>query len=301
MGSRLLRPLPGGSSAITKEKTGLYVQDQMKIADRWTLLLGGRYDRVHMESLSLHSPTDNTDEKDGAFTGRAGLVYELENGFAPYVSFSQSFEPQSGRDRNNQRFEPTKGEQHEIGLRYQPPGSRMMLSAALYQLTRSNVLTSDPVDSDFSVQTGEVRSRGLELEAKTTLSTSLDLIAAYSYTDARVTESNSAAEVGARFNGTPYHIFSMWADYRLNALGLEGWKIGAGLRHVSARPDTTDGAIGGPSYTLFDARVGYERDAWVFAVNARNLTDKTYVPSPCYGTCAYGAPRTVIATLGYRW
>lgn len=285
-----------------EDKEGFYVQDQMKI-DRWTVLLGGRYDKARIESLSLHSPADNTDEKDSALTGRAGLVYEFENGFAPYASFSQSFEPQAGLDRNSQRFDPTEGEQYEIGLRYQPSGTQTMLSAALYELTRTNVLTPDPVDSDFSVQAGEVRSRGLELEAKTTLADNLDLIAAYTYTDARVTKSNTDAEEGARFNGTPYHIVSLWADYRLNALGLAGWQVGGGVRHVGERPDDTAlDAVGGPSYTLFDARVSYERDHWLFAVNAKNLTDKRYIPSLCYsGRCTYGAPATVNATLSYRW
>jgi iron complex outermembrane receptor protein len=285
-----------------EEKTGFYVQDQMKIAERWTVLLGGRYDRMHMTSLSLHSPADNTDEKDSAATGRAGVVYQFDNGLAPYASFSQSFEPQSGRDRNGQRFSPTEGEQYEAGLRYQPPGTQTLLSAALYQLTRSNVLTPDPVDTDFSVQTGEVRSRGLELEAKTTLGANVDLIAAYSYTDARVTQSSTANEKGMRFNGTPYHIVSLWADYRLSALDLAGWKVGGGVRYVGERPDDTSGAAGGPAYTLFDARLAYEREHWLFAFNLKNLTDKTYFPSLCYSNrCTYGAPRTVTATVGYRW
>ena len=285
-----------------EEKIGLYVQDQMKIADRWTLLLGGRYDRAHMTSRSLHSPADDTDEKDGAATGRAGVVYEFDNGFAPYASFSQSFEPQAGRDRNGQRFDPTTGEQYEVGLRYQPRGTQTLLSAALYQLTRGNVLTPDPVDTDFQVQTGEVRSRGLELEAKTTLGKNLDLIAAYSYTDARVTKSNAAAEIGARFNATPHHVLSLWADYRLNALGLAGWQVSGGMRYVDERPDDTSGAAGGPAYTLFDARVAYEQDHWLFALNLKNLADKTYIPSPCYSSrCTYGTPRTVTATVGYRW
>lgn len=286
-----------------ERRLGLYLQDQVKIGDKWVFLAGGRHDRIEVESLSLHAPADNTDESDSAFTGRAGIVYLADNGLAPYASFSQSFEPTSGRDRFNQRFKPSKGEQFELGVRFQPKGSNTMLSASLFQLTRQNVLTPDAADTDFSVQTGEVRSRGLELEAKTTLGRGLDLIAAYTYTDARTTASTIPAAVDEKFNGTPSHLLSLWADANLAHAGLPGWRAGVGVRYVSARPDQpSSDSLGGPAYTLVDARLGYEDGPWSYTVNATNLTDKIYVPALCVsGRCDYGAPRSVVATVSYRW
>ncbi|MDP3653383.1 MAG: TonB-dependent siderophore receptor [Rhodoferax sp.] len=286
-------------------RKGLYLQDQLKFAQQWTLLLGGRQDWMDMEALSLHAPANNTYEKEKAFTGRAGLVYEAQNGLAPYASFSQSFEPTSGQDRNSQRFKPTTGEQYEVGLRYQPQGSNTLLSAALYQLNRTHVLTPDPVDASFSVQTGEVRSRGLELEAKSQMGRNLSLIAAYTYTDAVVVQSNVAQQVNSAYFA-PRHLVSVWADYGLASVGLPGWRVGGGVRHVSDRPDTlADGSTGTPAYTLVDARLGYEQGPWRYAVNVGNLTDQTYIPSQCRpgfaGGCSYGNPRTVTATASYRW
>lgn len=283
------------------ERFGVYVQDQMKIADRWVVVLGGRQDWVRSAERNLVSDTVGDRRKDDAFTGRAGIVYLADNGLAPYASFSQSFEPVSGTDRLNSRFKPTTGEQYEIGIRYQPKNSNTLLSAAVYDLRRQNVTTADPVNPAYSVQTGEVRSRGLELEARTSLARNLDLIAAYSYTDARVTQSNTPAELGTRFRA-PYHLFSLWTDYSLGGLGLQGWRIGGGVRHSSDNPGNYNGGKATPGFTLFDLRVSYERGPMSYALNVKNLTDRKYISGECYFYgCRYGDPRTVTATVSYRW
>lgn len=285
-----------------RRQTGIYLQDQIKIDDKWVVLLGGRYDSFANEDILN---TGRSYRKDNASTGRAGLVYLADNGLAPYVSYSQSFNPTGGTDRRGETFSPDKGEQYEAGVRYQPKGSETMLSAAVYQLTRQNVLTPDPADSGFSVQTGEVRSRGLELEAKTKIGRWLSLIAAYTYNDARVTQSNTPSEIGTRFFAAPYHVASMWADYNLGELGLTGWSVGAGVRYVSSKPGSTASAsLAVPGYTLMDTRLGYESGPWRYVLNVANLNDKRYIPSVCYTGvtgCDYGAPRTVTASATYRW
>lgn len=287
---------------IEEQKLGFYLQDQIKFDDRWVVLLGGRYDRMRTETRQRHAPASDNTAKDNVFTGRAGLVYLADNGLAPYLSYSQSFEQTSGLDRLARPFEPTEGEQFEIGIRYQPQGSRALVSASLFDLTRTNVLTPDPVSTDFLTQTGKIRSRGLEIEAKAEVGRDLDIIMAYTYTDATVRASNIPGEVGERFN-VPRHMASAWADWRLARLGLEGWRVGAGVRYVSSRANRpSQDWLGGPAYTLFDARIGYERGPWSAALNVTNLTDKTFIPSICYsGQCQYGEPRRVMASVGYRW
>ncbi len=297
--------VPWRQFRTNQERTGFYLQDQMKIADKWVVLLGGRQDEVRLESLSLHSPADNTDEKERAFTARAGLVYLADNGVAPYFSYSESFEPTSGRDRLDARFKPTEGKQYEIGLRYQPPESNTLLTAAVYQLTRQNVLTPDPTDSTFSVQTGEARSRGLELEAKTSIGQRVDVIAAYNYTDARITKSNIASEVGSRLSGIPYHVASVWLDYKLDGWGLPGLLVGGGVRYVAEKPgNAANSILAVPDYTLFDARVSYDVGSWRYAMNAFNLADREYIPSVCLTGvtgCNYAAGRTINVSASYRW
>lgn len=297
-------PNYGSSTKGDNKRLGIYFQDQMKIVDKWVVLLGGRQDWVTGNEHNLFTQEQYADnEKSQAFSGRAGLVYLADNGLAPFVSFSQSFEPTLGQDRQGNRFEPTRGEQYEAGLRYQPAGSGMLLSASVYQLIRKNVTVADPLDPSYQIQAGKARSRGLELEARTRIGRHANLIAAYAYTDARTLKASplQPGEEGKRLNSVPFNQFSIWGDYGFGDLGLPGLRVGAGVRYVGSTRGMAHGtAVEVPSFTLIDAMVSYTTGPWKFALNATNLTDKTYIGSCTYG-CFYGEPRRVIGTATYRW
>lgn len=301
-GSPLGAPSPNDYSGTDKgQRLGLYAQNQTKLAGKWVALLGARQDWSRSSYAPYFSDSGTERQNDRATTARAGLVYLADNGLAPFISLSQSFEPEIGRDRSGKQFEPTRGEQLEIGVRYQPSGQQTLLSATVYQLTRTNVSVSDPVDSNYSVQMGKVRSRGLELEARTQIGRHLNVIGAYSYTDARTLESSPLypEESGKRSGGVPYNQFSLWSDYDFGLFGLAGLKIGVGVRHVDPTKGVwIDGTV--PAVTLVDAMVGYVTGSWRYALNATNLTDRTYVSSCTYG-CFYGEARKLTATVSYRW
>lgn len=280
--------------------TGLYLQNQTRIDGRWTLLLGGRQDWARDRESPFFGPQDWAQERSKAFSGRAGLVYQTDAGVAPFASWSQSFQPQPGSDRQGKRFAPTRGEQVEAGVRWQPPSSRTLLSAVVYQLTRQNVTTTDPTDSAFSVQTGEVRSRGLELEAKVQPTRRSGVLAAYAYTDARTTRSNDASAIGKRTGAVPRHQLSLWADHRFDALGLPGLKAGLGLRHVGSTTATYISDVRVPAFTLLDAMLAYEAGAWRVALNVSNLTDRVHVTN-CIDVCYYGEPRNALLSLKYSY
>ncbi|TFY88970.1 TonB-dependent siderophore receptor [Pseudomonas kairouanensis] len=287
-----------GSQIDTLQK-GIYFQDQIKFDERWILLLGGRHDWADQHTELFRNGADSG-KSDEATTWRAGLVYKADNGLAPYISYSESFFPVAGTNKAEQSFVPTEGRQYEIGIRYQPEGSATLLSAAVYQLEQKNVLSQDRTDINFSVQVGEVRSRGFELEAKTEVTPNLSLIASYAYIDARITKSDIASEIGQRSEDTPYHQAALWADYRLAALGVPQLRIGGGARYKG-----TTQASGVPSsmpaYTLYDARASYEIDPhWEVALNANNVTNKRYTYCE-FAICRYGDERQLVSSLTYRW
>ena len=297
---------PAQLSVSGRTKTrqlGLYFQDQMKIADKWVLLLGGRHDKVRQDQCDYFErdrcPVDN--QRSSASTGRVGAVYLATNGLAPFASFSQSFSPVTGLDRNGGRFKPTRGEQYELGVRYQPKGTALMLSAATYQLTQTEVLTDDPANPRYQIQQGEVRSRGVELEAKGRIGRDAQIIAAYSYTDARTTKASPLypEEAGLRVAGVPYHQLSLWGDATLAAFGLPNLKLGAGGRYVGETTSQWHDLTGG-GYTTFDLMASYTTGPWRLALNLSNATDKTFITS-CPYRCFYGEPRKAIASASYRW
>jgi iron complex outermembrane recepter protein len=180
----------------------------------------------------------------------------------------------------------------------------------VFNLLQQNVMTPDLSHLGFSVQTGEIRSRGLELEGKTEIDRSLSLLASYTYLDDVVTRSNVAFETGRRYDGMPMNSASLWADYTFHGGRLNGFGLAGGVRYVGDTPGNLTGAtvLDVPAVTLFDAAVHYDFSAlgpqlkgYSFQLNATNLFDKTYVTLCQDNGCYYGLRRQIIATLRYKW
>lgn len=292
-------------SKQTLDQIGLYAQDQLKLG-QWTLLGGIRQDWAGNDRVDRINGA-STDQSDRAFTWRLGSVYEFENGVAPYVSYSRSFQPVADADANGNLFKPTRGEQYEAGVKYQPPGQDAFITAAVYQLTQSNVLTTDPANTNYSIQTGEVRSRGLELEGKASLTRNLELLASYTYMDNVNTRSTTAQDKHPTY--VPRHTANAWANYTFRAGALAGLSVGGGVRYVGSSYANADNTMKVSPFTVVDAAVRYDLGQSIpalkgltAALNASNLFDHEYVSACATATkCFYGAGRTVIGSLTYRW
>ncbi|MFG0430933.1 ferrichrome porin FhuA [Serratia liquefaciens] len=288
-----------------QEQTGLYVQEQGEW-NQWLLTLGGRYDWA---KTSANNRIDNyTNERsDGQFTWRGGLNYLFENGITPYFSYSESFEPTLDTSANGQTFIPSLGKQYEAGVKYVPKDRPIVLTGALYQLTKNNNLTPDPANPQFSIQSGEIRSRGVELEAKAALNANVNLIASYTYTDAKYTKDNTYQ--GKPTTEIPKHMAALWADYTFHESAISGLTLGSGVRYVgsSSSFNSDNSTFKVPDYTLVDATIKYDLARFGLpgssvGVNINNLFDKSYVSS-CYRdyACYWGAERQVVATATFRF
>ncbi len=283
------------------DNVGFYVQDQVKYQN-WILTLSGRHDRASnvTDVTTLGSP-DHFRNTDSAYTGRAGLTYLFSNGIAPYVSYSQSFLPQPGIDRNSggRPFDPTRASQYEVGVKFQPVGSRSLFTVALFELTKTNVLTPDLRAGGILTQTGEIRSRGAELEARTEIFRGLNVIGAFTYNDVKVTKSEDGFDGNMPIR-VPNTTTSGWLDYNFSALNiswLKGFGIGGGVRYVGRVFNDDANTSTTPSFTLFDAVVRYDHGPWRFFVNANNIFNEKYFSASSGGNFFRGTERVVIGTL----
>lgn len=286
-------------------RAGIYLQDQMKIDDRWVVLADLRHDRIRERQRLFFDPSRSWElERSQATTGRFGLVYLLPNGVAPYASYTESFEPQTGVNENGGRLEPTRGKQVEIGVRWQPEGSETLVTAALYELRRTNVpkTVDAPGAPGVTRQIGEERSRGFELEARSRVGRHADVIAAYAYTDTRTTKSGDPDEVGRRSGSVPYHQLAVRGEISaaaFSAAAPAALRFGLGARHVgSTLALFTVAEV--PSYNVVDASARWSTGPWQLALNVNNVADRKYVAS-CTYDCFYGERRKIIGTVGYRW
>ncbi len=292
---------------VRLKQYGIYAQDQMKIGN-FILTLAGRQDWTEVTNYRV-TPEEKT--KQNKFTWRAGATYVTEDGVAPYVSYSTSFLTNVGSTVTGERFLPSSGKQWEAGVKYDARNLgedvKLFATAALFRIQQDNPLLTDPTAVFFDIQTGQVVSKGVELEVVGRFHQKLSINASYSYTDAKITRSEFAPEVGARLEATPRHKASLFVDYTHDAGAFAGFGGGAGVRHLSSSPGVTPTTIPAvlytsPAVTLFDATLHYDIPGWRFAVNGSNIFDKRYA-GRCNGPlgCFFGQSRQVMATVIKRF
>ena len=302
------------------DQTGIYLQDQIKFGGGWIATLGGRQDfaATNLDDLRAGITTPRFQEvQDEVFTGFAGLSYLFDSGLAPYVNYSTSFLPAFGSSLINgstlQPLKPTTGEGYEAGVKYQPFGTKTLLTAAVFQITQQNVNTVDPV-TRLTTQTGEVRVRGFELEGKTSVTDNFDLIAGYGYIEPIITSNITGGfpvtnTLGNDFQQLSRHTASAWGMYTWHDGVFAGLGLGAGVRYVGTQWAEAANTNKLPAFTLLDAAISYDLkylapglEGTKLQINGYNLTDKYYVAT-CLGAdfCQFGESRSILATVKYDW
>lgn len=280
---------------------GAYVQDQIKFNARWLFTLGGRWDHARTSSIDHLASDARASQSDSKVTGRGAATYLFDNGVAPYLSYSTSFEPNIGSDWFGAPFKPTTGKQVEIGVKFQPQGGKSLYTASVFDIRQQKRLTSDPdqVNHPFAqVQAGEFRSRGLELEARAEVSRALSMMAAYTYLDARISKSNDG-DVGARPHGVPRNSLAGWFNYILRGSDFDGLGTSLGVRYVG-QAASDDAAIPLPAATVVDFGMHYQFGGYRVAFNIDNLFNKDTYDMYVNNT-RYGQGRLMRASLSYRW
>ncbi len=280
---------------LTLRTLGLYGQDQMRFGDGWLVTLNGRYDWSALETIDNLTSTQK-ERSDGSLSGRVGLAYEFANGVTPYASIATFFNPAIGTLANGDLFKPEEGVQYEVGVKYRPSFIDGLFTASLFDLTRQNVAisntdtTNDPFDQ---IQTGEMRSRGIELEGKVNVTDDFKLTAAFTAYDVDITKDTDESLIGKTPFIVPEVMASASADYTFRGGWYDGITAGGGVRYIGSSWADNDNKLKVPAVTLADLKLGYKRDNWGVDLNVTNLFDKTYVSS-CQGelVCSYGEGRS---------
>ncbi|GAB7531635.1 ferrioxamine receptor FoxA [Pseudomonas sp. 3A(2025)] len=301
------------------EQTGVYAQDLIEW-NQWRISLGLRHDWVETSDENRLAEagrpvgTERQDKRTKT-TGRAGVLYLFDNGLAPYLSYSESFNPNSYSDSAGNPLAPTDGKQWEAGIKYQPPGTDDLFTASVFRIEQENLASKLPQEN-FYRPIGAVRSQGLELEAHLQLSEQFKLLGSYTLTDIEYSKSmpstlstadNVIENQGHSPTQAPKHMASLWGDYAFNSGALDGLRLGAGVRYVGYSWADAENTMKVPSYTLYDASVGYDLGkvglkGLDVRVNANNLTNESYIAScASLSYCYVGEERNVSATLSYQF
>lgn len=272
----------------SQKQLGIYVQDQIRFYDRVSVVLGARRDRV----------TGSSGQKDNATTFRAGIIGEVGAGFSPFVSYTESFLPVAGRIDNGDGtfgapYRPQTGTQYEAGVKWQP-GINTLVTATVFKIKERNRVLY--LAAGGTTQSGELNTKGFEIEASHTLPGNFELLANYGY-------SKLKSETNTSLDYMPRHTASFWSTKTFGLSDEAQLRLGGGVVYSGKSVSTSDiWSIVTPSRTTVDALAEINWNSWRFALNATNLLNNKYFAS-CLarGDCFIGAPRNIMGTVGYRF
>jgi iron complex outermembrane receptor protein len=286
---------------------GAYLQDQVKLPHDVQVLGGLRYQKVTRSGSATYgagtSPIPDDAQDDHAVTPRLGVLWQARQNLSLYADYAENFGANNGRDVNGSPLKPQSAQQYEIGAKTATKDNKLTSSLALFNLTKQNVATADPLNSGYNIAIGEVRSRGIEFDVQGELAPGWEAIATYTYTDIVITKSNNGDQ-GLRMANVPRNMASFSNTYKLPQESLRGWKIGGGVFWRDSAPDASN-TLTTPGRAIFNAMTAYESKAGshktTFQLNIENLFNKRYaIDRQEFGNGEIytpGTPRTVTASF----
>jgi len=290
---------------------GFYLQDQIKLPYQFFLLAGARYDHANTYDVVNQKTFDNSQR----VTPRFGLLWQPVQSVSLYGSYLTNF---GGSNISGRRpLPPETAEQWEVGIKTQWFDNRVTATVAYYNLIKQHVATPDPdpvlAAQGYSVATGEIRNKGIELDVAGEILPGWKIIGAYSYINSLVTKDRgvdwnnidangnpavTAGNTGNRLENVPRHSGSVWTTYEIQDGDWRGLKFGGGIISRSIRQGDRTNTYQLPGYATVGLMAGYETRIEGrkvnFQLNVDNLLNTRYYPAS-QGFALWnivGAPRT---------
>jgi len=308
---------PGNRTDRKVAYWGLYAQDQIELPYGLHVMGGLRYQDLQQKNISKTPGGNISSQTDVAVddvTPRVGVLWQAQDWLSLYGNYVESFgDANTGIDFFGNQLPPETAQQWEVGLKSEFFDGRLSATLSYYDLTKQNVATPDPdlthtgcSGGTCSVATGEVRSRGPELDIRGEILPGWNMIATYANLDVRVTKDNNPAKLGNRLYAVPRNIGSLWTTYDFQQQSLRGLKLGGG---VTVRDGSTDGTNNGyetDGFATVDLLAAYSlsigKSRLTAQLNVNNLLDKDYITDAQFsrgpGTLVtYGTPRSFMGSI----
>ncbi len=265
------------------QSTAIYFQDELGLFDdRLRLTLAGRYTNLQSVGKEL---ADNT------FTPRVGLSYDVLPDLAVYALYDESFLPNNGVSANDEPFDPVRARDIEGGIKKSFFDGKLRAALGAYRITKRNVLVTDPENTMFSIQLGEIRSKGYEFDLQGEVYPGLNLILNYANTDVEITEDSNPTRIGTKVAGHAEHVTNGWLTYAFPAsTPLAGFGASLGYQYQINRSTWTWGADNQtdlPDYFRTDGALFWRNDRFGVQLNVNNLLDEYLYSGANYGSYLY--------------
>ena len=300
-----------------KSQNGAYIATRLRPTDELSLILGTRvstfkyHDDYNYDDLNpIFQDNSASYKQHGVVTPYAGAVYDLDDTYSVYASYTSIYQPQTNKDSNGSTLDPVEGDSYEAGLKAAYFDGRLNASLAVFRIEQDNVAESvgtNPFTNEGIYKAGEgATTKGIELEIAGELMEGWNLSAGYTY--ARTRDADEQRIYGFPMSTSmPEHLVRMFTTYRLAGV-MDKVTVGGGVNWQSAfYGKIYSGAVNDYTYikqggyTLVDLMTRYQYDEHLsFTLNANNVFDKRYLSGlGNFDTTYYGEARNVMLTT--RW
>ncbi|OWY27603.1 TonB-dependent siderophore receptor [Herbaspirillum robiniae] len=285
------------SSDENQRVKALFVQDQISLSPQWKALAGLRWDQYN-QSVQNRVPTvTNTSQQQSAVSPRAGLTYLPNDWSSYYLTAGKSFRGNSGVDINGRAFDPQHSTAYEAGVKLQSKDERLGANFALYDITKTNVLTSSDVPG-YSVAAGEVKSTGFEADVYGQLTTNWRVSGNFSWDNARVSRDKTLAP-GTRLANIPAYSAGLLAIREDALANGSRYGVGGGINYVGNRSGNTADTYSLPAYATVKLLSYWQASKNVrVSVDVHNLFNRNYYTGSWGNLYVIpGTERTVVARV----
>lgn len=261
----------------------LYAQDEIGLVDnKIRLTLAGRYTEL---------VTNGKTESDKKFTPRIGLSADILPNLTAYALYDQSFLGQTGVSESGDYFDPVEANDIEGGIKASLLNGRLKVSLGVYQITKENVLVTDPENINFSIQLGEIQSKGIEFDMQGEITPELNVVFNYANTNVEITKDTNPDNIGNRVAGHAKHMTNGWLNYNFaNTSKLKGFGASIGYQYQIDRSSWSWGAENQsdlPDYFRLDGGLSWKNKKIRVQLNVNNILDEYLYSGSNYGTYLY--------------
>jgi len=278
-------------SDFTDRMQSVYSAARWSLSDSLNLITGVRVVDVDSEGTSYGSSKSTSYNNE--VVPYAGLIYDLNEQYSVYASYTEIFDPQTKQDSSGNRLAPVEGVNYEAGIKAELLDDKVNLSLAVFRTEQDNVAAVAGMNGGTVFYKGEqgITSEGYEVEVSGELLQGLQATAGYTFVDIRDAEDQHAVTY------SPKHMLRASSTYRIP--GLEQLKVGASM---SWQDDIRNGIAEQDAYALVNLMASYEIDRnWTVSANLNNLTDEKYLTSLYWTQAYYGAPRNASMTVSWNY
>jgi catecholate siderophore receptor len=292
--------VPRNTALGHSDIAAIYANDSVRVDDHWQLVAGVRRDRFVADLANTHLAPLYAQQTVYFTSVRGGVIWQPDARQSYYTSYGTSFDPSLETlavSNGTQALAPEKNHALELGGKWNLREDALALTAALFQVDKTNARTQ--ISPGIYELDGNVRVRGVGLGVVGHLSAAWQLQAGYTLLNARIVKALDGTQGNIPAN-TPKNVATLWSSYQLDG----HWRFGAGATWQSLRYAANNNLVAAPGYVRYDAMLGYDAGHYAVQLNLFNLANKHYydalIPSDG-GRAVPGSGRSVRMTVSYRY